>query len=128
MRSLKIDDPIVYFHSPMDADAYARSLARPMQRALRQFRAAATTGARQVGKSTLVQTMAGRHFVTLDDLGALSAGEADPRAFIRSRARPRRLGRYRTAVARRPRSHLHRRTARPLLAQHPQAAGQVAEA
>jgi len=66
----------------MDADAYARSLTGPMQRALRQFRVVAIIGARQVGKSTLVQTMAGRHFVTLDDLGALSAAEADPRAFI----------------------------------------------
>jgi predicted AAA+ superfamily ATPase len=61
---------------------YVRSLAPHVQRALEQFRVVAIVGARQVGKSTLAQTMPGRHFVTLDDLGALSAAEADPRGFI----------------------------------------------
>jgi predicted AAA+ superfamily ATPase len=39
-------------------------------------------GARQVGKSTLVRALPGRHYVTLDDLGALAAAAADPQGFV----------------------------------------------
>jgi len=61
-----------------------RSLEAHLRRALGQFRVAGVVGARQVGKSTLVQALPGRHFVTLDDLGALSAAQADPRGFVSS--------------------------------------------
>jgi hypothetical protein len=60
----------------------SRSLEKPVRQALKQFRVVAVVGARQVGKSTLVQKIDGRHFVTLDDLSALSAAESDPRQFI----------------------------------------------
>ena len=53
----------------------SRSLEKPVRQALKQFRVVAVVGARQVGKSTLVQKIDGRHFVTLDDLSALSAGD-----------------------------------------------------
>lgn len=42
----------------------------------------AVVGARQVGKSTVVRALPGRHYVTLDDLGALSAAAADPQGFV----------------------------------------------
>jgi predicted AAA+ superfamily ATPase len=42
----------------------------------------AVVGARQVGKSTVVHALPGRHYVTLDDLGALSAATADPQGFV----------------------------------------------
>jgi predicted AAA+ superfamily ATPase len=53
-----------------------------VRRALEQFRVVGIVGSRQVGKSTLAQTIPGHHFVTLDDLGALSAAQADPRGFV----------------------------------------------
>jgi predicted AAA+ superfamily ATPase len=42
----------------------------------------AVVGARQVGKSTVVRALPDRHYVTLDDLGALAAASADPRGFV----------------------------------------------
>jgi predicted AAA+ superfamily ATPase len=45
-------------------------------------------GARQVGKSTLVGGLADRHYVTLDDVGALASAAADPRAFVAALPRP----------------------------------------
>lgn len=39
-------------------------------------------GARQVGKSTLVQTLPGRRYLTLDDATLLSAATANPQGFI----------------------------------------------
>lgn len=65
-----------------------RSLEGPLAGALRQFRVVAVVGARQVGKSTLVRSLPGRQYVTLDDLGALSAAAADPRGFIDRLPRP----------------------------------------
>src|SRR5262245_3157729 len=59
-----------------------RFMEAHLRRALAQFRVVAVIGPRQVGKSTLVEHLPGRHFVTLDDLGALSAAQADPRGFI----------------------------------------------
>lgn len=63
-------------------DIRSRALERPLLTALKQFRAVAVVGARQVGKSTLVRALPGRHYVTLDDLGALAAAAADPRGFV----------------------------------------------
>jgi hypothetical protein len=59
-----------------------RSLERRIQASLRQFRAVAVVGARQVGKSTLVRELPRRHYVTLDDLGTLAAAAADPQGFV----------------------------------------------
>src|SRR5712692_9543787 len=63
-------------------DVLSRSLQGPLLRALKQFRVVAVVGARQVGKSTVVRALPGRHYVTLDDLGALSAAAADPHGFV----------------------------------------------
>ncbi len=63
-------------------DILPRSLQGPLLRALKQFRVVAVVGARQAGKSTVVRALPGRHYVTLDDLGALSAAAADPRGFV----------------------------------------------
>ena len=63
-------------------DTLRRSLQEPLVRALKQFRVVAVVGARQVGKSTIVRTLPDRHYVTLDDLGALSAAAADPHGFV----------------------------------------------
>src|SRR2546425_4701998 len=65
-----------------------RSLQGPLVRALTQFRVVAVVGARQVGKSTVVRALPGRHYVTLDDLGALSAAAADPRGVVERLAIP----------------------------------------
>ncbi|MFO0981365.1 MAG: ATP-binding protein [Planctomycetota bacterium] len=59
-----------------------RHIKQPLDLALRQFRVVAVGGARQVGKSTLVETLPGRHFVTLDDLSVLAAARSDPQGFI----------------------------------------------
>jgi predicted AAA+ superfamily ATPase len=63
-------------------DVVSRSLERGLRVALRQFRAVAVVGARQVGKSTLVRGLPGRHYLTLDDLGTLAAAAADPQGFV----------------------------------------------
>jgi uncharacterized protein len=59
-----------------------RALEPVLRRSLDHFRVVAVVGPRQVGKSTLVRTLPGRHYVTLDDLGALGAAMADPRGFV----------------------------------------------
>jgi predicted AAA+ superfamily ATPase len=59
-----------------------RTIEPRITRALAQFRVVAIAGARQVGKSTLAQGIAGRHYVTLDDVGVLEAASADPRGFV----------------------------------------------
>jgi len=57
---------------------------------IRTFPVVAMVGARQVGKSTLVQMPSigqGRHCVTLDDLAALGMAQKDPEGFVRMAAR-----------------------------------------
>lgn len=65
-----------------------RLLRRSVAQALDQFRVVAVSGPRQVGKSTLVESLPGRSFVSLDDIGVLAAASADPRGFVRALARP----------------------------------------
>jgi uncharacterized protein len=64
----------------------SRHLARPLATALRHFPVVVLTGARQVGKSTLAQTMLGKEaparYVTLDDRATLDAALRDPDGFV----------------------------------------------
>lgn len=56
--------------------------------ALREFPVTTITGLRQVGKTTLVERVGSRTFVSLDDLGALAAARGDPAGFLASLPRP----------------------------------------
>lgn len=56
-----------------------------LQEMLATFPVVAVVGARQVGKSTLIQQQEiarGRHYRTLDDVGAYSVAQADPKSFL----------------------------------------------
>jgi uncharacterized protein len=63
-----------------------RYLAAPLEDALADTSAVLVNGARQTGKSTLVQSAdvigRGRHYLTFDDPGVLSAARNDPNGFI----------------------------------------------
>ena len=56
-----------------------------LQEYLKTFPVVAVVGSRQVGKSTLVrqpEVGEGRRYVTLDDFGALSVAQSDPKSFL----------------------------------------------
>jgi len=63
-----------------------RSLAYPLQQALADTPVVLVNGARQSGKSTLVQsaelTGSGRQYLSFDDPGVLAAARRDPNGFI----------------------------------------------
>lgn len=63
-----------------------RHLAGPLSEALSDTPAVLINGARQTGKSTLVQALApateSRQYLTFDDPGTLDAAKADPNGFI----------------------------------------------
>jgi len=62
---------------------YPRNLAPAMDRALGDTPVVFLAGARQTGKSTLVQNLGPEvAYRTLDDLGVLAAAQADPEGFI----------------------------------------------
>lgn len=66
-----------------------RLLQPVLRRALREFPIVALVGLRQSGKSTLVERLEpGRPYVTLDDLGILSAARSDPQGFLAGLPRP----------------------------------------
>ncbi len=67
---------------------FARSMERTLAQALREFPVVAIVGLRQSGKTTLARRSKGRHYVTLDDLGALGAAQRDPRGFLQDLPRP----------------------------------------
>lgn len=60
----------------------ARSAAARLDEHLKAFRVVAVTGARQIGKSTLVAALRGRTYATLDDIGVLASATRDPVGFI----------------------------------------------
>lgn len=60
-----------------------RGIERPLKESLGDTPVVLLTGARQVGKSTLVQTLVTEdRYFTLDDATVLAAARTDPRAFI----------------------------------------------
>lgn len=64
---------------------YRRFLTHPLTDALADSPVVLINGARQTGKTTLVQSLAPTRFATyftLDDLGVLSAARSDPQGFI----------------------------------------------
>lgn len=65
-------------------NALPRLVSRSLQDRLRVMPAVVVTGARQTGKSTLVQdlTPGGRRYVSLDDLDALDMARRDPEALV----------------------------------------------
>ena len=64
---------------------YKRNLFAAMQRALGDTPVVFLAGARQTGKSTLVQGLEGEFvYRTFDDLSVLAAAQADPVGFIDS--------------------------------------------
>lgn len=66
-----------------------RALESRLSAALRSFPAVVVTGARQTGKSTLVQRLLPgprRRYLTLDDLDVLARAEAEPDALIEGEA------------------------------------------
>ena len=63
-----------------------RFAAKPISAASRQFPVLLVTGARQVGKTTLLRSLAGssRRYVTLDDPLVLRLAREDPALFVQS--------------------------------------------
>jgi predicted AAA+ superfamily ATPase len=59
-----------------------------LHESLEAFRVVAVTGARQIGKSTLVQALRDRTYVTLDDVGVLASASRDPIGFVAGLAPP----------------------------------------
>ena len=60
---------------------YVRHIAQPLQEALADTPVVVVNGARQTGKSTLVEALArteGRRYLTLDDRVVLAAARTDP--------------------------------------------------
>lgn len=68
----------------MNTSPLPRLVVASLENRLRAMPAVVVTGARQTGKSTLVQALAPgpRRYVTLDDLDALDAAQRDPQALI----------------------------------------------
>lgn len=68
----------------------SRSLEPVLERAAREFPAVVLTGARQTGKTTLLQHLFGDRYryVSLEALDTLSAASADPRGFLQMYAPP----------------------------------------
>ncbi|HWB79408.1 MAG TPA: ATP-binding protein [Nannocystaceae bacterium] len=64
-------------------DLLERLLAPVLRRALRVAPVVVVSGARQTGKSTLVEALARRRYVTLDDLDMLERAEREPDALLR---------------------------------------------
>jgi hypothetical protein len=68
---------------------YRRNIETPLKAALNDTRVVLLNGARQSGKSTLVQRIAGERngrYLTLDDEAVLAVARADPSALVRANA------------------------------------------
>lgn len=72
------------------APDFSRHLAATLQRAGQQFKVLLLTGARQVGKTSLLRALAGprRRYVTLDDPLQLRLAREDPQLFLQSHPAP----------------------------------------
>ena len=69
-----------------------RHLTEPLRQALSDTPVVLVNGARQTGKSTLVQSPelagAGRQYLTFDDPGVLAAAQRDPNGFVSGLSSP----------------------------------------
>ena len=78
---------MVDYHTNIDyGEMLHRHLTEPLRDALTDTPAVLVNGARQTGKSTLVQSkelgQANRQYLTFDDPGILAAAKRDPNGFI----------------------------------------------
>lgn len=67
---------------------FRRNLAPALEAALGDTPVVLISGARQTGKSTLVQSMVSGNYYTFDDAGTLSSARADPQGFLAALPRP----------------------------------------
>ena len=67
---------------------YERILRHALAEALTDTPVVLVNGARQTGKSTLVQSVVAGDYVTFDDAGTLKAAKGDPQGFIGALRRP----------------------------------------
>ena len=66
-----------------------RELAPQLLKAAQQFSAVILTGARQVGKSTLVKELFPKYnYVSLDEIDTRNYAQEDPRGFLKSHPYP----------------------------------------
>lgn len=75
---------------PNTPHAFPRTLRASVLKASRHFPVVAVTGARQVGKTTLLQDISepGRQYVSLDDPFLLKAAKEDPELFLQNHRAP----------------------------------------
>lgn len=75
---------------PNTPHAFPRTLRASVLKASRHFPVVAVTGARQVGKTTLLQDISepGRQYVSLDDPFLLKAAKEDPELFLQNHPAP----------------------------------------
>lgn len=78
------EDATVYDSGMRKGELLERSMLPLVKRAAKAFPCVLLTGARQVGKSTLLQRLMpkGVQYVTLDDFATASAAKADPAMFL----------------------------------------------
>src|SRR5262245_9176940 len=75
--------------APSSAPVYNRHAGAMLQEALTDTPVVLLTGARQTGKSTMVQRLVPEaNYYTFDDPGTLLVAQADPRGFLQSIGRP----------------------------------------
>ena len=75
---------------PNTSNAFPRTLRASVLKASRHFPVVAVTGARQVGKTTLLQDISepGRQYASLDDPFLLKAAKEDPELFLQNHPAP----------------------------------------
>jgi predicted AAA+ superfamily ATPase len=67
---------------------YPRTIATALREAMTDTPVVLVSGARQTGKSTLVQSVVSGDYLTFDDLTTAASAKADPQGFIGSLRRP----------------------------------------
>lgn len=65
-----------------------RNIAKRLEKAILRSPVVLIVGPRQSGKTTLIQSLQGYHFVTLDDIRFLDAARTDPMSFIAQLPKP----------------------------------------
>ena len=77
-----------YFVSKGMISMHRRTIEKGLEQALGFSPVVLLNGARQVGKTTLVQTFHKRNYIVLDDITQLEAVKSDPQGFIRHLKKP----------------------------------------